>query len=439
VRRTGGPWWIAATAGIAFVGTYPQSGAFYDLVRPDMLAIALAGWAVVTALGENRRSAVVAGLLLALAVATKHNLGALAAPIAFALALRDPRDAAAFLGALGVPVIAGTVALQLMSDGAFLTYLLEVPLSHPVRWEKGLNDTVRDWGMALPALLPISALILVTRAAAMDGLPRWLTAGVPVWLGIALGWWLTYIPPTGPAWTSTTGLASWALGAGLCAAALWAADALRRRVQGAAVDWRGILVAGVVCTAAALALWMRAHHGGFVNVHAPLFWAACLGSGVALSQARPWHPALTSAALALQLGWSAWHVPPDRLTPTAADETAGWQVVEHIRATQGPVLSPFASWLPVYAGKAPSIHAMAVWDLNYQDGPYIHELWTIEKALRDGHWDAVLIGPQVFLRDVDNHYRFERDLFQDGDGALMPKTGWFARPEAVWVPRESMW
>ncbi len=441
LQRLGGPRWLGLAASVTFLGTYPQSGAFYDLVRPDTLAIALAGWSVVAALGTGRRAAVIAGLLLAAAVATKHNLGAFAAPIAFGIALRSGRDAGAFVAAFVLPVVLGTTWLQLSSDGAFLTYLLEVPLSHPVRWEKGLNDTVREWGMALPVMLPLGAVGLVYRAARTSGLPPWLTAGVPVWAGMGLGWWLTYAPPPPPVWTSTTGGAAFALAAGALAAAVWAADCLRTRLRGELPEWREVLVAGVVVSAAVLALWMRAHHGGFVNVHAPLYWSAALGGALLLSRASASLPgaALASVVLTAQLGWSAWRLHPERLVPTDADREAGWRLVERMRELDGPVLSPFASWMPVLAGKSPSLHAMAVWDCNHRDGPFFHDLWNIEKEIRAGRWAGLLVGTQPFMRAVGNHYRLEEDLFEDGDDALMPKTGWRARPEALWVPRESEW
>ena len=107
--------------------------------------------------------------------------------------------------------------------------------------------------------------------------------------------------------------------------------------------------------------------------------------------------------------------------------------------SSGPVLSPFASWMPVLAGKSPSLHAMAVWDCNHRDGPFFHDRWNIEKEIRAGRWAGLLVGTQPFMRAVGNHYRLEEDLFEDGDDALMPKTGWRARPEALWVPRESEW
>ncbi|MFT4625854.1 MAG: hypothetical protein ACI8PZ_004525 [Myxococcota bacterium] len=439
VRRTGARWPVALGSAAAFLGTYPQSGAFYDLTRGDTLAIALAGWSVVLALGDGRRAPELAGLLLAAAIACKHNLAIFGLPVVLGLLIRDPSSALRYSLTAALPVLAGTAALQWASGGAFLTYLFEVPLSHPVHWEQGLLDTVREWGVALPVLLPLGALALVVAAARQLPPQRaWLVV-IPVWAGIALGWWCTSGPA--PGWTRLTFAAAWALAAGPIAVAVLAGVSLRAAVWGGtAISWRDLVVASLCAASGLAALYMRAHHGGYVNVHAPLFWAAALGGGVLLGRlTTPWLRLTATTALIAQLAWSGSRLHPAQLMPTQADHDAGWRLVDQIRAVDGPVLSPFAAWLPVLAGQDPSVHAMAVWDCNYRGGPYHHDLAAIEQALREHRWSVVLAGTQGFIPALSKHYRRDSALFAPTDRSLMPMTGWKARPEWVLVPRDPEW
>ncbi|MEQ1508239.1 MAG: glycosyltransferase family 39 protein, partial [Myxococcota bacterium] len=146
VRRSGGPWVVAAAAAMAFLGTYPQAGAFYDIVRPDALSVALAGWAVVLGAEPGRRAAIGAGLLLAAAFLVKQNEALLGLPIALGIALRSPRDAAAFVAASAGPALAAVGLLEWSSGGGFLTWMLAVPASHVLLWPRGYLDTPREWG-----------------------------------------------------------------------------------------------------------------------------------------------------------------------------------------------------------------------------------------------------------------------------------------------------
>ena len=81
VRRERGSWVVASGAAITFLGAYPLSGGFYDLVRPDSLAIALMAWSIVLSLRPRRGAPTAAGLLLAAAFLCKHNLALFGVPM----------------------------------------------------------------------------------------------------------------------------------------------------------------------------------------------------------------------------------------------------------------------------------------------------------------------------------------------------------------------
>jgi hypothetical protein len=65
------------------------------------------------------------------------------------------------------------------------------------------------------------------------------------------------------------------------------------------------------------------------------------------------------AGFALPLGYD-----PRALVPTAADRRAGDALVARVRATPGEVFVPFHPFYALRAGKAPSLHAQNLADIN---------------------------------------------------------------------------
>ncbi len=422
-----------------FLGTWPQAGAYYDIVRPDALAIALMAWAVVVGREDRRGAPVVAGLLLAAAFLVKHNFALLGVPLALGIGARDWRAGVIFAASAAGPALAAVGLLQAWSDGGFLVWLLDVPAAHKMLWERAWVDTPREWGTALPGAWAGAGLAAVAAAARRHRLPTWITATVPVWAGMAAAWWWTYEPAPDLALRPTAyGLAYWALVAIPLALALDAFGALLERPSWR-IAWRTVYDVGVVGTAGWMALVMRVHDSGYVNVHAPLFW--CLALFSADLVARWWQDApalrpLLSAGLTAQLLWSAAQIDVGRLVPTPADEAAGWELVAAMREVDGPILSPFSAWTPTYAGRDPSLHAMGIWDCLYPDGPYFAELDVVEDALREHRWSLFLAGPHRLLGDPDRYYEEVRVAFPPGDPRMLPQTGFMARPTRLLTPRE---
>ncbi|MEZ4240302.1 MAG: glycosyltransferase family 87 protein [Myxococcota bacterium] len=134
--------WIFARRGQAlvglivaccFLGCWRASGAFYDLVRPDGLAIGLLTASIAAALERRRGAEIASGLLLFAAFAVKHHSAAFGVPLALGLWLRDGRAAALRFGAASAgPGLLFTLAMTLATGGRFLEYLIVVPATHPV-------------------------------------------------------------------------------------------------------------------------------------------------------------------------------------------------------------------------------------------------------------------------------------------------------------------
>lgn len=433
-RQGAGPgrWFAGLAAAGVFLGCWQASGAFLDLVRPDALALGL--WLVALALAFEKRPAlqITAGLLLAAAFAVKHPMAAWGLPVALGLWARDGRVAGALrfgLSAL-IPAAILVLWLQWSTGGTFLTYLLEVPASHPTVGLRILPGTPWEWGSALPVAVVAAAGWVLWRAV---GSGRWAVglglAGVAVAVGVA-GWWLP--EPRGVPYTQLGALSG---GVGLAMLAVAAVVLPVRALTGATLDrrWTAALLVGAM--GLVVASWMRGHVGGFVNVHLPLFALTAVGVGLAaahLSRSTV-GVAVAVAVIAAQLGHSAWTLDLEHLVPTEEDRRAGDRVVELLSAQEGPVWSPVSPWLAVQAGHEPGPHLIAIWDVgNHRDGPWHGSRDRFTDAVKGHHWGVIVDGRTSIGFQVRRYY-YPTERFVLG-GRFRPRTGFNNRPEGLWTP-----
>lgn len=360
-------WAVAAAGAGLYLSCYDDSGAFYDLVRTDGLLMALVTWSLVAARGGRNR---LGGLLLAAAFATKQTFAIFGLPtVLWLLLARGRREAWTFALYSAVPALLFTVGMAVASDGAFLTWMVQVPTAHAVIFKRVLPGTPKELWAALP-------------------------------------------------WSN--GLA---LGLGL----LW----VKRRSEGG-LFW---LVQGLC--ALGLAAFMRGHTGGFINVLMPAHWTLALWAALATGAAiRRWeHPLVRGAlcaVLALQIGLGRWD--PRQYTPTPEDRAAGDALVEQIRGLDGEVLSPYSPWLPVLAGKQPYWHLIALWDIDYERGPYHKAARRIDAAIASKRWGAILVSEDDdFKHGLKLAYKRSTRVSYKGR-AFYPKTGWKKRPTWIYLP-----
>ncbi|MBA2320602.1 MAG: hypothetical protein H0V89_05540, partial [Deltaproteobacteria bacterium] len=218
----------------------------------------------------------------------------------------------------------------------------------------------------------------------------------------------------------------------------WIVQVARR-----APDWRIVFAGALALITCLVAAVMRGHNGGFLNVYIPLHWLVAAGFGFAateLARIRPgWVTSGTLAALGiLQVGWQLHDLDTRRLIPTPADVAAGDEVVAALREhCHGEILSPYAAWLPVQAGRAPSWHLIALWDIQHAGSPYRAALGRIAAASRAHRWACVIEGgiPKIGLGTTENYKPLLR--FSLPGRALQPKSGWRVRPNGILVPKEN--
>jgi hypothetical protein len=446
-------------AAMVFLAAYPDTGAFYDLVRPDALATGLLAWSLVLGIDRNPRLRVLAAVLLAAAFAVKHNMAAYGLPMALGIWLRFGWRQALVFGAVSAgPALVYTGVLQLASGGHFLTTILDVPRAHPMVVGRFFPATVEELGKAM-------GLVVVGTSAAFVALTAWQARRVRGWAGLGGVSMLAVVaaavavkaghdlPPAPrmpqPGWWSET--AAWA-SLGLAVGAVVAYLAVcqlgmgpRRRDD----EGRWVYGVGVCAMAFFTAGMMRAHHGGFLNVYIPMHWVLCLGLTMGLAVTRAVWPTGVGAVLGAVV--VAGHLygkadfDPVRYVPTAEDVAAGNAFVEALHECDGPVLSPFNPWLPVYAGHAPSFHLIALWDIDHKDGPYHGNVRSIQEAAASRYWGCVVGGSGRKLgHGIQRAYSpWKRppipNLGRRRPGGVpppfMPRTGWRVHPAVILIPK----
>ena len=441
--------WVGGLCGAAlYLGLFRASGGFYDLVRPDAIGVALVAWSVAFALERWRGAEVVSGLLLCGAFLFKHNFAAFGVPLLAGLALRGGWPVALrFVGASAGPALLFTLGLQVASGGHFLTYLLGVPRSHPMLWGRFLTGFEGELAVWLLPTLLLGAGWLVFRAR----ISRWSSGLMVLGVGLALGIpgaLAPVLPRMDMGSSFGVGAALFAIGTALGAGGVVAAQAVRR-LRGHEVEmpgWRWVLAAGVTGCAFLLAGFMRAHHGGFLNVLMPAHWVTALGLAVVVEDARrqPWEvrPLVHGATmlfLVFQLGWVNRRLDTEEVIPPPEVVEAGAAVEATLAelCPEGRIFAPQFAWLPTRVGRPPSMPLISLWDIYHESGPYFEgSKSTMEMATREHYWSCVLQASQAIGFGVDKHYIRARRLTALGM-KLRPMTGWRVRPLDVLVPRKT--
>ena len=450
VRRERAGWGFAVAAAGLFFSAYDDTGTFFDLARNDAVAIALGAWAMALSRVGTRPAVIGGGLLLFAAFTAKHNFAAVGLPILLWLwRYRGRGTALTFAASSVIPALTFLAAMQIATDGHFLTYLLEVPAGHPLVGERGWPRAEAElWSYApfINGAAAISALMLLrdkgsTDSAGSDGeggeespdkVARGVLAGAAVGCLLLMG--VGYAADVfDVAVTEKLALAraivSGVIAAPTLIALLWLFYR-RSRWEGARY-WAGIAM--VIVPLVAL---MRAHHGGFVNVSIPGFWLVSVLSCALVGAAARRHVgllAVLSGLLAFQLYDARWEN-PERYLPTEQDAEAGEALIELIAGYEGEVLMPHFPWYPRLAGKQPSFPLIAYWDIDHKGGPYKDLGRSLDDALKEHRWDAVITPTKPVKHGLLKHYQKAGRTGVKGS-AMRTRVGWRVQPTTIWEPR----
>jgi hypothetical protein len=422
-----------------FLGLYLRSGGFYDLVRPDGLMMGLLTWAIVLSLNGDERSLKASGLLLFTAFTVKHNAASYGFPLAFGVLLRHGLGPArTFVLWAAAPGLVFTIAMQILTGGLFTVWLLDVPRSHAMVYNRVFPGTVRELGATFGPILgflTVWILSLGPRLAPKLPAPA-LTLGASAFAALA---WVT-MSGMGPVDGIDRPLPIEAsLGYLFFGVALFVIPMLiAGTVQGRRIDADAWFVAVLFATSWFTTAMMRGHQGGFLNVFIPFHWVMCGLIILALHDAwrrLPPHSAgwVVSGVAAVQLGLFLYRWDGDRLAPERGDREAGDAVVAWMTENaEPPILSPFNPWLAAQSGHEPGWHLIALWDIRHPTGPFREQGIEILDQIKRGHYGTVIDSDDGadlgFLRAYEKTHTFQSDR-----RTFLPKTGWRARPNVVWT------
>ncbi len=391
-RQAKASWPVAIALMGVFAGTYDEAGTFYDLIRVDSLTIALLGWALVLGAGPKPWQQVLSGLLLAGAFMAKHNAAAFGLPMIIGIWQMQGRAAALRFGAASVlPALAFVAIEEVATGGHFLAWILGVPAEHGIVGERLISGL----GLKLEPRLR-----LPTRGAQLE-----FWDALPVTTTLAL---------LAPAW-------------------------FRRHSN--ALYWSGISAMGVV-----ICSLMRGHVGGFINVLIPMYWILCLWpvlqaevleqrwgtaeAGRFFSRVPAW---TVRILLPLCLAGQLWvgHKDLKRYIPTEANRKAAAAFIEEIRALPDPILSPYAPYALVQAGKDPTFSLICLWDIDYKGGPYRPFVRKVERGIAQQKWAVILAPNDKLGYGQKKHYTKERMVKNAPPETIV---GWRVRLNQIWVP-----
>lgn len=398
--------WGVVAAGL-YLGCFDESGTFYDLVRTDALAMGLLAWSLVLCRTKTLPGVISGGLILVLAFLTKHNFALFGVGIVGWLIWQDRKLALAFVLASAVPALFLTGAIQLASDGEYLTYLLSVPSSHPLNGQRAFPGSEKE----------LLASLILTNLAAIVGL---------IVLGVRRQW-----SPGGIYWGVVTAIAI-----GACI--------LMRAHHG---GFTNVLMPGH---------WVLAVGGVMVLsglVRGKPVWGVVIAllMGLQLAESRykfKWKYGPKDATLAESFcvtgQLSGGKLLKDcfkdqwtekRLIPTQEDLDAGNAVVAQLSAIEGSVFAPHFPWYPHLAGKAPSMPLIALWDIQHKGGPYHEKPSVMTQGFEAHRWDAVLCPHKPIKYDFDRYYE-RAEKVEIPRSALKTRTGWRVQPGYIWRPKD---
>jgi 4-amino-4-deoxy-L-arabinose transferase-like glycosyltransferase len=381
VRRESGNVFGAVVASGLFAGLFRVTGAWFDISRVDMLALALfVGGAFLIRFSDSRRAAIIAAGLLSLAFLTKQSMLLSIAPMAAVVIVLKRTQRVWFTATLVVMVVLTTWALESASQGWFSYYAFRMPLQHERLPVFGF------WRDDVWRLLPTASALAY---AYLLWLP--VTRRIP-----QLGFY-------------------GALALGLLANS-WAS---RMHVGG----WDNVLIPGftAVVLLAGLAVdpivgWCRGNDRPTRRTLEAVLYVALLGQFAVLAY-NPFHQ-----------------------VPTENDRKAGAILVDLVRRQEGEVLVAMHGFLSGPAGKGTHAHWGAIWDvLRGSDRELAARLRRdIQDALESRRFGSIILDrPHGFFeaKTLDEHYRLKGSIFPD-DRDHWPVTGARTRPTVILVPKQ---
>lgn len=433
IRQESNSWLLSWLGGALWLSTYEDVGTFFDLTRADGLMMGLLSWSVV--LVRQQRLAW-AGILCWLAFLSKHNAAIVGAPIAIWLWRTQSWQRALQFGLWSaVPALLSVGWLQYITDGLFLAYLLEVPSHHPIVGQRLV--WMSEMEMLKPFALPVVVLSLYG-IRALWGVARW--RGVLWTFGLLCIGVMTQLDQSvfpKIAGSHKVGQIPFAVVCWLMVGISWLRPSLildwwnQKQSQPDKTMWDFWWL--VTLTLVVFSALMRGHHGGFTNVLMPGIWALSVLVPLLLWRLLS-NVKVMIALLMGQIGFGLWSV--QNFLPTTEDRLAGDALVAELKVAQGPVWVPHSPWLAVQAGYPPTVHLIALWDIDHTDGPFENDVASIKNDIASHRWGTIVSADKRLGFGLNQHYQYHQSIRPKGR-TFLPKVGWKVRPSYVYRPKRS--
>ena len=386
VKRETGEWLSATLALGLFAATFKIGGAWFDLARIDMLALAFFALALyLIRFNISPGGYLLAGILITLSFQTKQSAITMFAPL-LVYAYVVNRRAALVLASSVVAGIGSSVAyLNDRYDGWYSFYTFSVLPQHSLRPEKIASFLTDD------LVQPLSIACYLA------------------------GFYFLY------EWNASP-------------------DERRRRL------FYATLIVGTVGTS----WLQRMHRGGFVNTVIPTYFSLSILLGLAFHQFRRASSTSRAAVnfiCGLQFA-TLWYDPMLEI-PGTQDDHAVRATIASIEQIEGDVLLPDHPYLLTLAGKDSTAHTAAVNALvnEVRDISACEPCKALrddyEEAIREQRYGAAIFETNVLTRrhgyalptDFETYYSLKQLLpYADATG-FRPATGRVSRPQFVFTRR----
>jgi hypothetical protein len=384
----------------AVAASFAFTGYFYDLVRADSSLLALEALTLWLAYrGKGWKSAVLAGVLIALGFFTKQTATVMGIAIGVGLLVSSPKRGLVYGAVAAVVLAAGLGLLVKTSHGWFWTYIFKLHQSHAFR-----KDAVTDiawpfthqfcWPMFVALVLATLGLALSRRLRRADAI-LWATAiagEVAALVGFATQWADSnaFIPAVFfPAFAAAVMVAR------LCDVAL----------EGR--KWGAILVAAA---------------------------SVLLLGGQSLHTAQP-APVRGQARSPVLRGWPSLgkaFTPVTSAVPSAQDRIAAGRLLAELRDLPSPLFIPFHTYYAVLAGKQPFVHRMGVHDVEAALG----RAKGLDEAVDNQRFAAIVLDWKSYPGEwpyLDSRYHVVHE-FHEGVDSVRTFAGAQTSPRQLLLP-----
>lgn len=380
-----------------FLAGYVFTFRWYDLARPDSTYLALVLWALVRLRhAPDRRAAIVAGVLMALAFWTKQTAASFVIASGLGALLVAPRQLPWYAATIAVIDGGGVLVGNALTDGWLWTYIYELHQTHAFNRER---FTTKTWGMFAHAAPWLVLWLAVAAGRLADTLrrKRWPSLTTVRTHGY---WWLMAV-------------------AGLLVSAL-----------GYSTAWAepNAFIPGVALSAIAVMLSVPTRGRfaavglGFVSAQLAFAWAV-EPMYQPIQDAGP-----TRASIADSYTWQE----AGRTIPSAERRDAAAKLRSEIEAlaSRGEVLALHRPWWSVIAGGSGHVGSMGVRDVAPEDQKRLQG--DLRTSLREGRWEVLWFEgepPSWLSANIRRTYRVQRRL--SGEARVRPMSGWMSEAGVV--------